>query len=117
MKVKTYKSKQLQRKARTRAKVASKATRPRLTVFRSNKHLSAQIIDQNTGNAITGAHTGIFKSKTDTKSNLATKLGEHIAKIASTKKIKSLTLDRGPYKYHGRVKALAEAIRNAGIKI
>lgn len=117
MKVKQYASQTSQRKARVRAKLRANTLRPRLSVFRSNKHTYAQIIDDSAGKVISGAHTGMFKADKSTKTDLATKLGEKIAELAKNNKITQLALDRGAHKYHGRVKAVAEAARKAGLKI
>lgn len=105
----------LKRKARVRGHLVRHLTRPRLVVYRSNEHIYAQIIDHQTGNSVTASSDLTFKGKA-TKIEKATKVGEQIAKQALAKKITKITLDRGPYKYHGRVKALAESARKAGLE-
>jgi len=97
------------------------AQRPRLSVFRSNKHIFAQIIDDDAGHTITSASTvtADFKGlKLDSSSNLeaAKAVGTEIAKKAKEKGIETIVFDRGGYLYHGKVKALADAAREAGLK-
>jgi len=94
------------RKLRVRAKVTGTKSRPRLTVFRSNRYVYAQMIDDAAG-ATLAASKGVD----------AEKVGVEIAKLASKKKIKEAVFDRNGYRYHGKVKALAEAVREGGIKI
>ena len=90
------------------------ATKPRLIVFRSNKHIYAQIFDAQKGKTIVG--TSDLKDDTGTKVKIAEKVGEDIAKQAIKSGIKEVVFDRQGYKYHGRVKALAEKAREAGLK-
>ncbi len=94
--------------------------RPRLSVFRSNKHIYAQIIDDVAGNTIVSACT-LEKSIAGTGKNAgnkesATKVGELIAKRALENDVKQVVFDRGAYQYHGRVAALADAAREAGLE-
>ncbi len=102
--------------ARVRAKVHGTKECPRLCVYRSNKHIEAQIIDDAKG--VTLAHASSVALKLENGSNIAaaSKVGEEIAKIAATKKIKNVVFDRGGYLYHGRVAALADAARKGGLK-
>jgi len=108
------------RHARVRAKVAGAASRPRLCVFRSLNHIYAQVIDDSQGHTLTSASTlepeiegeAAGKAKTG-KSEL---VGSLVAKRALSKGINQVVFDRGGYKYHGRVKALAGAARQAGLK-
>ncbi len=79
--------------------------RPRLSVFRSNRFISAQVIDDRRGVTLAAA-----------KGEEPAAVGERIAKIATDKKIAKVVFDRGPYRFHGRVKALAEAARKGGLK-
>ncbi len=91
--------------------------RPRLTIFRSNMHIWAQIIDDSTHKTIVSINTKAIKSKKgDTKTMKSTALGAEIAKLALAKKVTKIVFDRGAYKYHGRVKAVAEAARSAGLE-
>ena len=110
----------LRRHARVRAKVEGTASRPRLCVFRSLNHIYAQLIDDSQGHTLTSASTldpeikGQLDGKVKTaKSGL---VGSLVAKRALAKGINQVVFDRGGYKYHGRVKALAEAARQTGLK-
>lgn len=103
-----------QRQTRVRT-VLKKQRKNRLLVFRSNKHISAQIIDDITGDTIIGT-TDIALDKKLDKTAKATKVGEQIAKLAAKKGVVEVVFDRNFYKYHGRIKALAEAARENGLK-
>lgn len=105
------------RHARVRTKITGTTERPRLNVFRSNKHLFAQLIDDTQGVTIVSAST-MDKDFTGSTGNVeaAKLIGETIAKRAVEKNIKSVVFDRGGYLYHGRVKALAEAARENGLE-
>ncbi|MBI2591622.1 MAG: 50S ribosomal protein L18 [Candidatus Brennerbacteria bacterium] len=106
------------RKNRTRAKIFGTAERPRFSVFRSNKFSYVQLIDDEKGRTIASASTKeIGKSGKQNKGLGAQTLGKTIAERALAKKIKSAVFDRGQYKYHGRVKSIAESAREAGLKI
>lgn len=102
------------RHARVRAKVEGTEQRPRLIVFRSLLHTSAQLIDDTTGKVLAGASD--VKAKKGTKTERAKTVGEDIAKIAIERKIESVVFDRNGYKYHGRIKALADGAREGGLK-
>jgi large subunit ribosomal protein L18 len=104
------------RRKRVRAKVIGTANRPRLNVFRSLKHLRAQIIDDNAGKTLVSASDTELKLKKGTKVDKAQEVGKLIAKKAQEKGISQVVFDRASYKYHGRVKALADAAREAGLK-
>ncbi|MBM7704950.1 50S ribosomal protein L18 [Metabacillus iocasae] len=106
------------RHARVRAKLFGTATRPRLNVFRSNKHIYAQIIDDTNSVTIASASTLDKELSLDGTSNVesAQKIGELVAKRAVEKGVKEVVFDRGGYLYHGRVKALADAAREAGLQ-
>lgn len=93
------------REARVRSKIRKSGTRPRLSVFRSNKAIYAQIIDDNKGETLVAAF-----------GQVAGLVGETLAKKALVKKIKEVVFDRGRYQYHGQVKALAEGARKGGLK-
>ena len=108
------------RHLRVRAKVKGTDSRPRLCVFRSLNHIYAQVIDDGQGNTLVSASTldseikSMITGKTKTaKSEL---VGSLIAKRALSRGINQVAFDRGGYKYHGRVKALAEAARQEGLK-
>ncbi len=115
------KSRNLVRKARhkrLRKKVSGTASVPRLNVFRSSNHIYAQIINDEEGKTLVSASTldkDLKLEKTNTV-EAATKVGELVAKRALEAKIESVIFDRGGYKYHGKVAALAEAAREAGLK-
>ena len=101
-------------KARIRGKISGTAQRPRLTVFRSNKAIYAQLIDDLKGITICAASSkGIAEG---TKSEIAAKVGELIANKAKEAGITEVVFDRNGYLFHGRVKSLADAARNAGLK-
>lgn len=91
-----------------------KFQRLRLTVFRSNQAIYAQIIDDQKGRTLAAANSLKLKTQ-DTKTKKAFAVGEQLAKKALKKKIKKVTFDRGSYRYHGRVKALAEGARKGGL--
>ena len=105
------------RQSRTRYKIASTGTRPRLSIFRSGKHIYAQVIDDR--QAITLA-TASTNEKNDHGKGYnvegASKVGQKIAERAIAKGVKQVMFDRGGYIYHGRVKALAEAARAGGLE-
>ena len=89
-------------------------TRYRVSVFRSNKGMSAQVIDDVNGHTIASAYSVKIKEK-KSPSEIATLVGEALGKEALSLKINKIVFDRGSYRYHGRVKALAEGLRKAGL--
>ena len=106
------------RHKRVRTKIKGTANVPRVSVFRSNKHIFVQLIDDSAGKTI-GSSTAKSKLKSTqkgTKTELAGKIGEMIAQKAGESGISKVVFDRGGYKYHGRVKALAEGLRRGGLK-
>lgn len=102
-------------KSRVRGKVQGTTERPRLTVFRSNKQIYAQVIDDLTGKTLASASSLKLTDKV-TKKEIAAKVGELIAKNAQEAGIADVVFDRNGYLYHGRVKDLADAARNGGLK-
>ena len=106
----------IRRQQRVRNKIAQNLGIPRLSVFRSNQHIWAQIIDDNHGKTLASCSTKTLKEIKGTKSEKATSVGEAIAKIAISKNIIKVRFDRGLYRYHGRVKALADGARSGGLK-
>ena len=116
MTVLTKPQKRLRRRRRVRAKVRGSAERPRLSVYRSNRGLFAQLIDDDSGRTL----ASVSWTESDLKSlppmDQARKVGEELAKRASGAGIKTCTFDRGGYRYHGRVKALADGAREGGLK-
>ena len=105
--------KRIRRHKRIRARVTGIATRPRLAVFRSNKFMYAQLIDDATATTIAAANDMAGKG---TKVERATAVGKEIAKTALAKNITSIVFDRGGFRFTGRVKALAEAAREGGLQ-
>lgn len=104
---------------RVRRKVVGSAARPRLCVVRSELHIYAQVVDDVTGRVLAAASTtmGAVRSGLKSTSNCAAAkaVGKHVADVALSRGIKKVAFDRGGRKYHGRVKALAEAAREAGL--
>ncbi|MEK7162839.1 MAG: 50S ribosomal protein L18 [Patescibacteria group bacterium] len=106
------------RKNRTRARIHGTAETPRFSVFRSNHYTYVQLIDDKVRKTLISASTQEFTDKQSiTKQKLAEKLGELIAKKAIEKGIKKAIFDKGNYKYHGRIKAIAEEARKGGLQL
>lgn len=105
-----------QRKGRIRSVVSGTATRPRLAVYISNIHVTAQLIDDSNQKTIGYVSTVGQKAVSGTKTEKAAWVGAEIAKQAKTAKIKVVVFDRGGKLYHGRVAALADAARNGGLE-
>jgi len=106
---------QIRRKNRARSKIFGTKERPRLAIKRSLSHIYAQVIDDEKGTTIAAASDLKVKSK-GSKMEIAREVGKMIAEEAQTKKINKVIFDRGGSKYHGRVKALAEGAREAGLE-
>lgn len=104
------------RHVRVRTKVSGTPECPRLNVFRSNANITAQIIDDVNGKTLVSASSVSLKLENGGNIEAATKVGTEIANLAKKAKIENVVFDRGGYIYHGRVKALAEAAREAGLK-
>lgn len=109
--------KQARRKAHIRKHISGTATRPRMTVFRSNLHMYVQVIDDTVGNTIVSASTLEAELK-DLKNTVAdaNKLGQVVGKRLLEKNIDSVVFDRNGYIYHGIVKSIADGAREAGVK-
>ncbi len=108
------KNQRTQRRARrNRSKFFGTAERPRLSVHRSLKHISAQVIDDATGTTLASASDIKLKGK---KLEKAAAVGKLVAEAAQKKGVTTVVFDRGAYLYHGRVKAVAEAAREAGLQ-
>lgn len=118
--IKIKKEKQKRRHKRVRAKVEGTTICPRLSVFRSSKHIYVQLIDDERGQTLAAVSDLEFKDKKEEKikkkSEIAYQIGQLIAKKAGEKKIKKVIFDRDGYKYHGRIKAVAEGAREGGLK-
>jgi len=110
--------KRTRRAARTRERIGhGTAERPRLSVFRSNRHIYAQLIDDVRGVTLVSASSfGRKPKKGETKTDVARNVGIKLAKLATAQDIKTAVFDRGGYRYHGRVRALAEAARDGGLE-
>ena len=102
------------RHRRVRSKVSGTAKIPRLAIFRSLNNISAQIIDDTAGKTLASASTLKLKGKSTV--DAATKVGQEVAKTALGLDIKQVVFDRAGYKYHGKVKAVAEGAREEGLK-
>jgi large subunit ribosomal protein L18 len=117
---KAKRQQQLRRRRHVRRKVRGTAERPRLTVFRSNKHIYAQLIDDIAGVTLAAASSAGIKDgdKALYGGNVkgAVSVGKKIAEEAKAKGISKAAFDRGHYKYHGRIKALADAAREGGLQ-
>lgn len=105
----------MHRQKRIRTKIRGTSERPRLTVFRSNKSIYAQLIDDSKKVTIVSAREA-EKTKTSGKIESAKTVGVELAKKALEKKVKTVVFDKGSYAYHGRVKALAEGAREGGLQ-
>lgn len=105
-----------QRRKRNRAKIYGTAEKPRLSVFRSNRYTYAQLIDDAKGITLASASTHSVKEKKG-KTTQANALGALIAEQALKAGIKQAVFNKGPYLFHGRVKAVAEGAREAGLKL
>ena len=105
------------RHKRTRKKINGTKDKPRLSVFRSLNHIYAQIINDDNGNTLLQANSLELKTtKTQTKTNIAEEVGKLLGQRAKEKKVKKVVFDKNGYKYHGRIKALANSARKEGVK-
>ena len=111
------KTQKQRRQIRVRARVVGTNDKPRLSVFKSNKYIFAQVINDQIGKTIVGVSEKELGVKEKiTKTERAKQLGAALAKKALAKKVKAVVFDRGSYLYHGRVKAFAEGAREGGLK-
>ena len=111
--------KKLKRKKRhrkIRVKIVGTKDRPRLCVFRSNKHIYAQLIDDEKGKVLLAVSDVKLKTKKGKKSDKALEIGKLIAKEALAKKIEKVVFDRGGFVFHGRIKSVADGAREVGLK-
>jgi large subunit ribosomal protein L18 len=116
----TMNESRLARKNRIRRKLSGTTERPRLTVYKSLKHIYAQVIDDATGNTIAqvGSNSKEFKKGSGEmkKAEMSKKIGEAIAKACLAKKVEQVVFDRNGFPYHGRIAAVADGAREAGLK-
>jgi large subunit ribosomal protein L18 len=115
MTVVTKAQKRLRRRRRVRARVTGTAERPRLSVFRSNRGIFAQMIDDTKGHTVAAVNWIEPDLRKVTASDQAKKAGELLAERAKAAGVETCVFDRGGYQYHGRVKALAEGAREGGL--
>lgn len=116
--IKLLRKNRLKRQQRIRAKIVGTTERPRLTVLRSNEHISLQVIDDSIGKTLAAASDLVADKKVKaTKTERAVAASKVLLEVLKKKKITSLVFDRSYYKYHGRIKAVAEALREGGIKL
>ena len=115
MTVKTRPAKRLKRRRRVRAKITGSAERPRISVFRSNRGVFAQLIDDASGRTLAAVNWTEDELKSLKRMEQASKAGQLLAERAKAAGIETAVFDRGGYQYHGRVKALAEGAREGGL--
>jgi large subunit ribosomal protein L18 len=116
MTVLTAPARRLKRRRRVRAKVRGSAQRPRIAVFRSNRGISAQLIDDDSGRTLASVQWIEPELKSLKPDEQATRVGALLAERAKALGVDSVVFDRGGYQYHGRVKALAEGAREGGLE-
>lgn len=112
----TKKEKRYRRHRRVRAKIKGTSRIPRLCVFRSNKHIYTQLIDDEKGKTLLSISDSAIKKLKVKKAVIAYEVGKLLAKKAIEKKVEKVIFDRGGYKYHGRIKAIADGAREGGLK-
>jgi large subunit ribosomal protein L18 len=115
MTVLTNRQRRLRRRRRVRARVTGTSERPRLSVYRSNRGIFAQLIDDSKGNTLAAVNWIEPELRKLTASAQAKRAGELLAERAKAAGVESVVFDRGGYKFHGRVKALAEGAREGGL--
>lgn len=115
MNIKEKNNKLVRRHKRIRSTLSGTATRPRLSVFRSNRGMYVQLIDDVSGKTLVSANSKEIKAKNLKKIDMALALGKLLAEKATKNKITQVVFDCGGYKYHGRVKAVAEGAREGGL--
>jgi len=117
MSVVTKGDRRLKRRRRVRAKVSGTSSRPRISVFRSNRGLSAQLIDDSSGRTLAAVNWFEADLRSLAKPERSKRAGEALAQRAKAAGVSEAVFDRGGYRYHGHVRAFAEAIREAGISV
>lgn len=114
---KTRSEQRNRRKMHIRKRVAGSVEKPRLSIFRSNRYMFAQIVDDENGKPMCGLWEKTLTSKKDEKpSDRAGRFGEEFGKLLKKRKVDTVVFDRGGYKYHGRIKQFADGVRKQGIK-
>ena len=116
MAVLTKPQQRLRRRRRVRARIRGSAERPRLSVYRSNRGVFAQLIDDQAGRTVVAVNWTEPELRGSSRMEQAKKAGELLAKRAADSGVSTCVFDRGGYRYHGRVKALAEGAREGGLK-
>jgi large subunit ribosomal protein L18 len=116
MSVKTKPTARLRRRRRVRAKISGTAQRPRLSVFRSNRGIQAQLIDDASGHTLAAVNWTEGDLKSLARMDQAKRAGELLAERAKAAGIERVVFDRAGFRYHGRVKSLADAAREAGLE-
>jgi large subunit ribosomal protein L18 len=117
MTVRTKEDRRLKRRRRVRAKVSGTAERPRISVFRSNRGLSAQLVDDVGGRTLAAVNWFEPELRSLEKAERARRSGELLGERAKAAGVATAVFDRGGYRYHGHVRSFAEAIREAGIAV
>src|ERR1700761_1149436 len=117
MSVKTKEASRLNRPRRVRAKVVGTAERPRISVFRSNRGIQAQLVDDLSGHTLAAVSWTEADLRSLKPMEQAEKAGEALAERAKAAGVSSAVFDRGGYRYHGRVKAFAEGVREGGLTV
>ena len=110
------KTQSINRQMRIRRKIRIVSSRPRLSIFRSNKYLYAQIIDDVKGQTLLGVSEKVLEEQNGAKTDKAKQLGMTLAKKARDLKIEAVVVDKGRFSYHGKVKAFADGAREGGLK-
>ena len=117
MTVLTKQDRRLKRRRRVRAKISGTAERPRVSVFRSNRGISAQLVDDVAGSTLAAVAWFEPELRTLSKADRAKRAGELLAERAKAANVDQAVFDRGGYRYHGHVRTFAEALREAGITV
>ena len=117
MSVKTKEARRLKRRRRVRAKIVGTATRPRISVFRSNRGIAAQLIDDERGHTLAAVSWTESDLRDLKPIEQASQAGQLLAQRAKDAGIERAVFDRGGYQYHGRVKAFAEGVREGGVAV
>lgn len=113
---KIKREKKIRRHQRVRAKISGSLERPRLSVYKSNKHIYAQLINDRKGETLVEANDSELKKDSKEEKSVDYQVGKLLAEKALKKNIKKVVFDRGGYKYHGRIKALAQGAKDGGLE-